>query len=258
MPDPDSMRIAKYLAAAGLGSRRACERIVADGEVSVNGEVLDSPARNVVPGVDEVRVRGRLVAPDKHVYVALNKPVGYTCSQRDDYAEHLVYELLPESLGRLFTIGRLDRDSEGLILLTNDGDFGQALSHPSRGVEKVYHVDCRGLLTDEVRRQLLVGVRDQGELLKPLDVRVLEQRGRSCRVEFRLGEGRKREVRRLCSFAHLGVVRLVRVSIGALKLGTMESGKWRHLTGREVADMLASAGGKSGPRRDEKGRDRLE
>jgi 23S rRNA pseudouridine2605 synthase len=254
MAERAGMRIAKYLALAGVGSRRACEKIVLAGDVTVNGETLDSPARNVVPGEDDVRVRGRKVVPETHAYVVLNKPVGYTCSQKDDFAEHLVYELIPDSLGRLFTVGRLDRDSEGLILLTNDGDFAQTLSHPSCGVEKVYHVDCRGLLTEETRRQLLAGIRDQDEFLKPLDVRVLEQRGRSCRVEFRLGEGRKREVRRLCSFAHLGVVRLVRVSIGPLELGNLASGQWRELGSREVADLLAVAGKKEKPRSGENGR----
>jgi 23S rRNA pseudouridine2605 synthase len=256
MAEHPGMRIAKYLAAAGLGSRRACEQLVLAGEVAVNGETLDSPARNVIPGEDEVRVRGRKVVPESHTYVALNKPVAYTCSQRDDYAEHLVYELIPDSLGRLFTIGRLDRDSEGLILLTNDGDFAQALSHPSRGVEKVYHVDCRGLLAEETRQRLLAGVHDQGELLRPLDVRVLTQRGRNCRVEFRLGEGRKREVRRLCSFAHLGVVRLVRVSIGPLRLGDLASGTWRELAAREVRELLAAAGRKPTSKQGEKGQGR--
>jgi len=243
MPDGTSMRIARYLAASGLGSRRACEKLVLAGQVTVNGELLDSPARNVVPGQDEVRVQGKAVAPASLSYLVLNKPPGYTCSQQDEYAEHLVYELIPESFGRLFTIGRLDRDSEGLILLTNDGQFGQALAHPSRGVEKVYHVSARGLLTEETRQQLLAGIQDQGELLKPLDVRVLKQHGRSCRVEFRLGEGRKREVRRLCSFAHLGVVRLLRVSIGPLQLGELASGAWRVLTYREVRSLLSAAGG---------------
>jgi 23S rRNA pseudouridine2605 synthase len=253
MADRPGMRIAKYLAAAGLGSRRACEQLVLAGDVTVNGETLDSPARNVIPGEDEIRVRGRKVVPDSHAYVALHKPIGYTCSQRDDYAEHLVYELVPDSLGRLFTIGRLDRDSEGLILLTNDGDFAQALSHPSRGVEKVYHVDCRGLLTDETRQRLLAGIRDQGEFLKPLAVRVLHQRGRTCRVEFRLGEGRKREVRRLCSFAHLGVIRLRRVSIGPLQLGDLAPGTWRELTSGEIRQLLAAAGRKPTSRQGEKG-----
>ena len=240
MPDAAGMRIAKFLAAAGLGSRRACEKLVLAGDVSVNGEILDSPARNVVAGQDQVRVRGKLVAPQALVYLVLNKPPGYTCSQQDEHAEHLVYELVPESFGRLFTVGRLDRDSEGLILLTNDGQFGQALSHPSRGVEKVYHVNCRGLLDEELRRQMLAGIQDQGETLRAREVRVLKQHGRSCRVEFRLGEGRKREVRRLCSFGHLGVVRLLRVAIGPLQLGDLPSGAWRQLTEREVRGLLAA------------------
>lgn len=247
MPDHDKptmdgtgMRIARYLAAAGLGSRRACEELVRSGVVSVNGEVLSSPARNVVPGQDTVCVKGRPVVPEAVVYVALNKPVGYTCSQRDEHAEHLVHELIPESLGHLFTVGRLDRDSEGLIILTNDGPFAQALSHPSHGIDKLYHVDCQGPFNPAARTRLLAGIEDEGEFLRPKDVRVVEQATRTCRLEFRLGEGRKREVRRLCRAVGLRVTRLVRRAVGPLQLGTLASGSWRHLTAAEVNRLRAA------------------
>ncbi len=235
------MRIARYLAAAGLGSRRACEELVRAGAVTVNGERLDSPARNVVPGQDRVCVRGRPVVPEKPVHLALNKPPGYTCSRSDSHAGRLVHELIPAHLGRLFTVGRLDRDSEGLILLTNDGDFAQAVAHPSGEIEKVYHVDCRGEFTAADRARLLAGVRDEGEFLRPREVRLLDQRGDRCRLEFRLGEGRKREVRRLCRAAGLRVERLVRRAIGPLALGSLAAGAWRELAPAEVAALRAAA-----------------
>jgi 23S rRNA pseudouridine2605 synthase len=235
------MRIARYLAAAGLGSRRACEDLVRSGAVTVNGERLDSPARNVVPGEDRICVRGRPVMPEKLVHLALNKPPGYTCSSRDSHADHLVHELVPTRLGRLFTVGRLDRDSEGLILLTNDGDFSQAVSHPSCEIEKIYQVDCRGEFTSTARERLLAGVQDEGEFLRPRDVILLEQKGGHCRLEFRLGEGRKREVRRLCRAVGLRVERLIRQSIGPLHLGNLASGAWRELSPAEVAALRAAS-----------------
>ncbi len=234
------MRIARYLAAAGLGSRRSCEELVRSGAVTVNGEVLDSPARNVVPGQDRVCVRGRSVAPETLVYVVLNKPVGYTCSQRDEHAEHLVHELIPRHLGHLFTVGRLDRDSEGLILLTNDGAFAQTLAHPSHGVDKVYQVDCQGQFTPASQASLLAGVTDDGEFLRPKEVRLLARSREGCRLEVRLGEGKKREVRRLCRAVGLRVTRLVRLAIGPLQLGTLPTGSWRLLTVAERKSLQAA------------------
>lgn len=235
------MRIARYLASAGLGSRRSCEELVRVGVVTVNGERLDSPARNVVPGEDRVCVRGRPVSPEALVYLALHKPPGYTCSRRDSHAERLVHELIPARLGRLFTVGRLDRDSEGLLLLTNDGDFAQLVAHPSGEIQKVYRVDCRGGWSPQVRARLLAGVHDDGEFLQPSEVLPLAVAAGRCQLEIRLGEGRKREVRRLCRAVGLRVERLLRQAIGPLALGNLASGAWRELAAAEVAALRAAA-----------------
>ncbi len=231
------VRLARFLAAGGLASRRACEDIIRAGRVSVNGQTVTTPACTVVPDRDRVLCDGHAVCPQKAVCLLLNKPVGYTCSARDDHAERLVYELVPKHLGRLFSVGRLDRDSEGLILLTNDGDLAQRLAHPSGGIRKVYHVDVRGRVDAETLDALRRGIVDDGEFLKPISVTLRRPVGGRVGLAMTLQEGRKREVRRLCAAQGLAVLRLRRVAFGPLRLGNLPAGAWRELTAREQADL---------------------
>lgn len=234
---PVGMRLARYLAGCGVASRRACEGLIRAGLVSVNGTVVASPAVSVLPDRDQVCYRGRRVLPQAPVCLALNKPAGYTCSARDAHAERLVYELVPRRLGRLFTVGRLDRDSEGLILLTNDGDLAQHLAHPSRGIRKTYHVDVQGRLAGGCLTRLRDGVFDDGDTLRPVTVGVLEAGPERSVLRLVLQEGRKREIRRLCAAVGLRVLRLRRVAFGPLQLGGLASGAWRELTPSEIAAL---------------------
>lgn len=233
----NGMRLARFLAGAGIASRRKCEELIAEGRVSVNGQAVLTPACVVNPETDEVRYEGRVVKVQSHDYVMLNKPVGYTCTMADEHAEHTVYELLPPDLGRLFSVGRLDRDSEGLLLFTNDGELSQLLTHPSHEVEKTYVVDCEGVLTDAKIRMMLDGVEDDGDLLCAKQVRRLRERPGRVMFEVVLAEGRKREVRRMCAKAGLAVQRLARVRFGTVELGTLRTGEWRRLTSAEVASL---------------------
>ena len=235
------MRIARFLAGAGVGSRRGCEEIVRRGEVQINGERISDPACNVRPGLDRVTLAGRELSLSPKVSILLNKPPGYTCSAQDRHARHLVFELVPTDLGRLFTVGRLDRDSEGLLVLTNDGDLAQALAHPRHGVEKEYHVSCRGQGNDEQLARLRRGVRDDGEWLCPLSVQCLSQGRETCTLRLVLGEGRKREIRRLCQAVGLRVKTLRRVSLGPLTLGDLARGAWRQLKPEEVRALRTAA-----------------
>ncbi|MFA5204642.1 MAG: pseudouridine synthase [Lentisphaeria bacterium] len=231
MPVSDSsQRLAKYLAACGLASRRACEEVIAAGRVTVNGTAVTTPAFNVTSGRDQVAVDGKPVAPQKRVWLALNKPPGYTCSAQDAHAVKLVFELLPADLGRLFTVGRLDRDSEGLLLLTNDGDCALHLAHPRYETTKIYRVWTPRLPTPELLRRLTTGIEDDGQFLQARHARVAGRAGAGAVVELTLTEGRKREIRRMFDALELPVQRLQRIAHGPVRLGSLPIGQWRHLT----------------------------
>lgn len=240
-PNVVRMRIAKYLAAAGLGSRRHCETLVGEGRVTVNGAVVASPAFDVVPGRDTVCCDARPVQLATGVYVLLNKPPGYTCSARDRHAQRLVFDLIPKPLGRLFTVGRLDRDSEGLLLLTNDGDLAQRLAHPRYGVQKRYRVWCAGVVDRKALDAMRHGVEDDGDVLRVRAVRVLEAGAGEVVFDMVLDEGRKREIRRLCLRLGLRVHRLRREEFGPLRDAGLAPGCWRHVTPEELASLRHAA-----------------
>lgn len=233
------MRIARFLAAAGRGSRRACEDLVTGGTVTVNGARVATPATVVNPEADRVCCAGKPVTLPEFVYLVLNKPRGYTCSARDRHARHLVHELLPRRMGRLFTVGRLDRDSEGLLIVTNDGAFAQKLAHPRFGIRKRYRVRCRGRVDRKVLDTLRAGVEDDGEFLQPQTVLLRRRTKTGAELEFVLGEGRKRELRRLCKHVGLTVERLVRTAVGPVSLDGVPAGAWRRLTDSERDGFLA-------------------
>jgi len=235
------VRLARYLASCGMASRRACEELIRSGDVLVNGTSVSTPAFTVVPGRDQVYCRGVPCVSRGAVYILANKPRGVTCSARDPHAGRLVGDLLPPGLGRLFTVGRLDRDSEGLILLTNDGELAQSLAHPSGGTRRTYEVEVRGRVDQAVTELLRRGVEDAGEFLRPLVVTVGRATADGGRLQFVLGTGRKREVRRLCHAVGLQVQTLVRTRFGPLRLGSLQPGEWRYLSESEVAALRAGS-----------------
>jgi pseudouridine synthase len=236
-----SVRLARFLASCGVASRRACEELIRAGHIQVNGAAVSTPAFTVVPGRDRVHCRGAAVLPQSPVWLLLNKPPGYTCSARDEHAERLVFELVPAPLGRLFSVGRLDRDSEGLLVLTNDGDLAQDLAHPSRQVRKTYYVEARGALGAAGLARLRRGFTDAGEFLRPLAVTLLSVDGDQTCLRFTLQDGRKREIRRLCAAVGLEVLRLRRETLGPLRLGALPLGQWRPLDPTEL-EALRRAG----------------
>jgi len=230
------MRIARFLALCGLGSRRACEEIVRDGQVRVNGTVVTSPAINVNTRSDCVTHRGRRLRIPRFHYFVLNKPRGYTCSARDSHADRLILELLPQDKGHLFSVGRLDRESEGLLIVTNDGELAQHLAHPRYGIRKTYRVTVDRIPEPGTLRALCAGIRDEGELLKA-DRAEFPRRTPGRVIKLTLSQGHKREIRRLCSHFGLGVERLVRVRIGPVGLKGVSTGHWRHLSEVELAGL---------------------
>jgi 23S rRNA pseudouridine2605 synthase len=232
-------RLQKFLAEAGVASRRASEQIILTGRVSVNGAVVRQLGTKIDPGHDRIELDGQPLKPRRKLYIALHKPRGFLCTRQDPYDRRTITELLPREWNHLSSVGRLDSESEGLIFLTNDGDFSLRLAHPRYGVRKVYRVTVEGRLEPPVLQKLIAGVEEAGELLKADKVRLNSANKTQSVLELELGEGKNREVRRM--FAALGfeVSRLLRTQIGRIKLGELPPGKWRTLTEPEIKSLLA-------------------
>ncbi len=231
----DSIKLGHFMAKAGVASRRACEEIIRKGHVTVNGTFVITPAERIDPHTAVVHYQGlQLSIPDK-AYMLLHKPKGYTCTASDPNARRLAVELLelPPNL-RVFSIGRLDRDSEGLILFTNDGDFSDHVAHPRRGIEKEYVVHVQGEVNGMHLQRMERGMRDRGELLKADKAGIIRKRSNGAVIRVIISEGKKREVRRMCKGVGLEVKRLIRVRIGPLKMGKLNPGFSRRLTADEV------------------------
>jgi 23S rRNA pseudouridine2605 synthase len=225
------MRLAKYLAHAGVASRRAAEEIVRGGRVTVAGEVVLDPARDVDDS-NAVAVDGRLLAgAEATVVYAVNKPLGVVSTVRDTHGRPTVVELVAQETARLYPVGRLDADTSGLILLTNDGGLAHRLTHPSFEVQKTYRASVRGSPVGQVAlRRLREGVRLDDGMTAPARVRRLE----SGVLELTIHEGRNRQVRRMCEAVGHRVIALERVAFGPLRLGRLPSGGYRRLSQTDV------------------------
>jgi 23S rRNA pseudouridine2605 synthase len=232
------IRLQKFLADAGVASRRAGEQIILAGRVSVNGQPVRLLGTKVDPIHDEVTVDGRPIRAKRKLYVALHKPAGCVCSARDELGRQAIHDLLPKEWQNLHSVGRLDFDSEGLIFLTNDGQFALHLTHPRYGVRKKYVATVDGRVDRAMLGQFTRGVWHAGEKLQALAARLVSgSRARSV-VELELGEGKNREVRRLFESQGLAVKRLQRTQIGKIKLGELKPGRWRMLTETEIRTLL--------------------
>jgi pseudouridine synthase len=239
-------RLQKILARAGYGSRRAVEELIRAGKVTVDGRAAVLGQR-ADPATEAVAVRGRRVAlPKSFTYLALNKPAGYLCSRGDPHHAKLVYDLLsPELARRVSTVGRLDLDSEGLLLLTDDGELANRLTHPRWGVEKVYSVlaaPAPGQDAQAAVERLHEGVVLEDGPARPDRLQVLRRSSRGLTLELTLSEGRKREVRRMCAAAGLEVTALKRVAVGPLRMRGLPRGCYRELTMAEVARLRRAVG----------------
>ena len=232
------MRLAKRLAHAGVASRRAAEQIIAAGRVSVGGELVTDPARDVSEG-DEVTVDGRAIGgAERRVVYALNKPVGVLSTARDTHGRPTVTSLIDARGLRLYPVGRLDADSSGLILLTNDGELANRLTHPRYKVAKTYRVKvAHGPVGERALRELREGVQLDDGPAKATRVRALGRDG----LELTIAEGRNRQVRRMCEAVGHPVVTLTRVAFGALRLGALRPGEHRQLSAAEI-ERLGAAG----------------
>lgn len=234
-------RLQKLLSAAGVCSRRAAEGYIEAGRVTVNGEVAQLGAK-ADPDRDDIRLDGRpLPGPAEPVYLLLNKPRGYVTTLSDEKGRKTVAELVKGCGARVYPVGRLDLDSEGLLLLTNDGALAQRLTHPGGEVEKTYHVWVRGPVEQAAER--LSRLRDlEGEPIRPARVETLRQGEGTARLAVTIHQGKNRQVRRMCAACGLEVERLRRVREHTLELGALPPGKWRRLTEEEVRALKAGGG----------------
>jgi 23S rRNA pseudouridine2605 synthase len=233
-----NVRLHKFLAEGGVASRRASEQLIRDGRVKVNGEIVRQLGTRIDPRRDQVLVDQRPVRAKRKLYVALHKPRGCVCSRRDEFGRRTVYELLPREWSNLYSVGRLDYSTEGLIFLTNDGEFALRLTHPRYAVRKKYRATVEGRVEEEVLRHFSRGVLEQGEKLKAQNARLISSSLSQSVVELELTEGKNREVRRLFESQGLAVKRLQRTQIGKIKLGELKPGKWRTLTEPEIKSLL--------------------
>jgi len=235
------VRLQKFLADAGLASRRASEQIIVAGRVEVNGQTVQVLGTKIDPARDRVTVDGAAVRLRRKLYVALNKPRGYLCSRRDPAKRRTIGDLLPKEWNNLYPVGRLDYDSEGLILLTNDGDFCLQLTHPRYGIRKKYLATVEGRVEPKILNQFTRGLVHEGERLKAEKARLLSANNSHSVVELELAEGKYREVRRLFELRGLAVSHLRRTQIGRVKLGELPVGKWRTLTEPEIKTLLSNS-----------------
>ncbi len=242
------VRLHKLLAEAGVASRRAAERLIAAGRVKVNGLPVVEAGAHADPDQDAIEVDGRpLPRAEPKRYVLLHKPRGYLTTREDPRGRPRVFDLVPEPGVRLHSVGRLDFDAEGLLLLTNDGTLTFHLTHPSHGVRRVYHVLVEGRLEPDTLRALEHGVVLEDGPARVDRARRLRDGGSGLRwIELALSEGRYREVKRLCRAVGLVVHRLRRVAFGPLELGELPLGQWRELTRAEVERLARSGSGPAG------------
>ena len=250
----EGVRLQKVLAGAGIASRRAAEIMISEGRVEVNGRLVVEQGMRIDPEHDVVRVDGsRIPPPRRHLYLALNKPRGYVSTMDDPEGRRNLTDLLAQSnqrvaqKERLFHVGRLDTDTEGLLLLTNDGDLAHKLAHPSFKVPKVYLVEVEGLISPDTLKRLRKGVRLEDGWVNPETVKIVSTAAERTLVRVVLSEGRNRIVRRTMEAVGHPVRRLSRTAIGPVRLGNLPQGQTRDLTREELGALLDLVEKSSGP-----------
>ncbi len=236
------MRLQKYLAQCGVASRRKCEAYILEGRIAVNGQVITELGTQVEEG-DQVSFDGALVkCEEKHVYYLLNKPVGYVTTVQDEKGRPTVMDIMGEVDARIFPVGRLDYNTSGLLLMTNDGELTYALTHPKHEVDKTYKVCVKGRISDKNVERLQIGVMLEGKVTAPAKVQILSRTEESTEMTITIHEGRNRQVRKMCESIGHQVSKLTRIAIGEIQLEKLPRGQYRPLTGAELA-YLKKVGG---------------
>ena len=237
------IRLQKVLAAAGLGSRRKCETYITDGRVTVDGVVVDELGARVDPGTQVIHVDGvRIAQASGHVVMALNKPRGVITAMSDPHGKPCVGDLVAALDQRLFHVGRLDGDTEGLLLLTNDGELAQRLVHPSHEINKTYVARVKGIVDKGTLHRIQNGIAIEGRVVEVSSIRVIDQATDATLLELTIHEGRNRIIRRLCEEAGHPVIDLARIAIGPIQLGHLKSGQLRELSRDELGRLYSAVG----------------
>jgi len=231
-------RLHKFLALCGLGSRRTCERLIDAGRVSVDGRIVRRQGVCIDASSQVVMLDGKRVFSEEKVTILLNKPRDVLCTSSDPSGRRTFKSLLPALLARVYTVGRLDRNSEGLLLVTNDGQLAYALTHPKFQIEKVYHVWAKQKLTQAQEQSIKKGVRSNDEILHADKLAFLGVRGKANLYKVCLMEGRNRHIHRMFETVGVKITRLKRMAIGPLKLGHLRSGAWRYVHNDEIEMLL--------------------
>ncbi len=237
------MRLAKYLAHSGIASRRQAEELIAEGRVRINGVEVREITTPINPQTDCIEFDGRLVGVEAAVYVLLNKPAGFISAVRDPQGRSTVIELLRDIKERIYPVGRLDYDTKGLLLLTNDGEFTNLIIHPRYKIDKKYEVVIEGYVNSEDLRRLREGVMLEDGITAPAQVSLIKRDNRSSTIELSIHEGRKRQVKRMCTAIGHPVKSLSRIALGFLSLDGVEPGDYRFLSPDEVDQLKAMAAG---------------
>ena len=231
------MRLQVFLSHNGVCSRREAMKVVMDGRIKVNGKVVAEPSTPVDPYNDQILVDGREVVEKQNTYIMLNKPAGYVTTKEDRHAERIVLDFLPPNLRHLHPVGRLDKDTEGLLLLTNDGTWAHHLTHPKFHVDKTYFVRIKGKLAREKQMHLEHGVVIEDAKTAPCRIRNVQYNGTDTEFRMMIHEGRKRQIRLMLKAVGSHVHFLQRIAIGDLVLGDLKTGAWRHLEPKEIKDL---------------------
>jgi 23S rRNA pseudouridine2605 synthase len=236
------VRLNKYIAGAGVCSRRKADELTLRGDVKINGKVIMTPGVDVQGG-DVVEVNGLVVTPaGKPVYILLNKPKGYITTVSDEFGRPTVMELTGDIEGRIFPVGRLDADTTGLLIMTNDGDFANAVAHPAAEMRKTYRARVAGAISKERLARLRRGVNVDGHMTAPADVALVQQSAAGAVVDIAIHEGRNRQIRKMFMAVGNKVLDLQRTAIGGIRIGRLKPGHWRKLTKSEIDSLLGNKG----------------
>lgn len=235
----EKIRLQKMLADCGIASRRKADELIAAGKVRVNGRPAVT-GEKVDPKADKVTVLGKRVTASKQkIYIMLNKPRGFVTTMQDERGRKCVAELVKAAPARVFPVGRLDLDSEGLLLMTNDGDLANDIMHPSKHIPKTYRVTVSGKVSEDHITSLTTGLMLEGRVTAPADVRIVSIKEDRTAMQITLYEGRNRQIRKMCQQIGLTVLRLKRIAVGNIKLGMLKTGDWRELNEKELKSIKA-------------------
>ena len=236
------IRLQKYLAEAGVASRRKSEELIALGKVEINGQVVTVPGTKI-NGSEIIKVDGREIRQEqKKVYILLNKPVGYISTAKDQFSRKTVLDLIDTVKERIYPVGRLDYDTSGLIILTNDGELANMLTHPKHEMQKVYRVMIEGTLKEDDIKNFQTGIAIEDYTTAPAKVNVIEETKKDSIIELTIHEGKNRQIRKMFETLGYTVLRLKRIAIGSISIQGLEEGKWRYLSKKEIDALKKTTG----------------